>query len=83
MQHTKDREEKYYKLGGKKGYVRPKLGFHNHTAKKKKKKKEIHVGVLSFPRTRNILVAKTEFITLKNYVFFLLKALVSGTKKCS
>ena len=24
----------------------------------------------SFPRTRNILVAKTEFVTLKNYVFF-------------
>ena len=45
--------------------------------------KKRDVRVLSLPRTRNILIAKTEFITLKNYVFFFLKALVSSTIKCS
>ena len=33
-------------------------------------KKERDVGVLLLPRTRNILVPKTEFITPKNYDFF-------------
>ena len=33
-------------------------------------KKERDIGVLLLPRTRNILVPKTEFITPKNYVFF-------------
>ena len=40
------------------------------------KGKKRDVRVLSLPRTRNILVAKTEF-------FFFLKGLVSGTIKCS
>ena len=33
-------------------------------------KKERYIGVLLLPRTRNILVPKTEFITPKNYGFF-------------
>ena len=33
-------------------------------------KKERGVRVLSLPRTRNLLVAKTEFIAPKNYVLF-------------
>ena len=33
-------------------------------------KKETDIGVLLLPRTRNILVPKTEFITPKNYGFF-------------
>ena len=33
-------------------------------------KKERDIGVLLLPRTRNILVPKTEFITPKNYYFF-------------
>ena len=36
-------------------------------------KKERDIGVLLLPRTRNILVPKTEFITPKNYVFFFSK----------
>ena len=35
-------------------------------------KKERDIGVLLLPRTRNILVPKTEFITPKNYVFFII-----------
>ena len=46
-----------------------------------KKKRDV-VRVLSLPRTRKSFVAKTEFITPKNYVF-LLKGLVFGTIKCS
>ena len=33
-------------------------------------KKERDIGVLLLPKTRNILVPKTKFITPKNYVFF-------------
>ena len=48
-------------------------------------KKERDIGVLLLPRTRNILVPKTEFITPKNYVFFnyffFLKGLLSGAIK--
>ena len=50
------------------------------------REKKREVRVLSLARTRNILVAKTEFITPKNYCFFLLlflKGLVSGAIKCS
>ena len=41
-------------------------------------KRERAIGVLLLPRTRNILVPKTEFITPKNYGFFFLKGLLSG-----
>ena len=41
-------------------------------------KRERAIGVLLLPRTRNILVPKTEFITPKNYGFFCLKGLLSG-----
>ena len=36
-------------------------------------KRERAIGVLLLPRTRNILVPKTEFITPKNYGFFFSK----------
>ena len=48
----------------------------------KEKKKKIFEDCCPRRRGTLILVAKTEFVTLKDYVFFL-KELVSGAIKCS
>ena len=45
-------------------------------------KKERDIGLLLLPRTRNILVPKTEFITPKNYGFFFQRT-SGGAIKCS